>query len=299
VVNVGKQINALKENPKLIEQLIYKGKHISDYNVDNLKIDVLPSGFPSFDKMAVFKRGRGELIYVGARPSIGKSSLILQISSNMAKRGRVMYFSLEDNHEAIVTRLSAAFLNKSIDVIHHGAIARTDLIQAQEYLSQLNLIIDDAGGSGDEGGLNAFMICERARMRHSQEPLVAVFVDYIQIVKNPKQMGRSRADDVAEISAQFKALAKELGVPVIVASQLNRNSELRETKKPQLSDFKESGAIEQDADVALLIHREGVESEIIVAKNKNGPTGSVLMQYHGPQCKFVDKQSRGGAHDLD
>lgn len=291
MTNSAKLINAAKDDPTILTQLIYKGKQLANYNVDDLKIDVLPSGFPSFDKMLLFKKNRGELIFIGARPSAGKSSLLFQLATNMARKGRVMVTSLEDSHEAIATRQTAAVLNKSIDVIQHGAIDRKELLDAQEFLANLNFVIDD------EGGLNVFQICERARMQHSKEALVAVFIDYIQIIKSERK--NSRAEDVAAISSELKALAKELKLPVIVASQLNRNADQRESKKPQLSDFKESGAIEQDADVALLIHREGADAEIIVAKNKNGPTGSVLMQYKAPQCRFIDKQVGGNAHALE
>lgn len=278
--NVSEKLAAIKGDPAIIDKLLYPGKDLGDYNIENLKIDVLPSGFPSFDKMLIFKRNRGELIFIGARPSMGKSALLFNIATNIGKKGKSHVVSLEDGHEAIATRQTAAMLNVSMDLIQHGLVSNDKLQEAKTKLECINCIIDD------EGGLNVHQICDRARMQHKKAPLSALFIDYIQIIKSDRKV--SRAEDVGAISSELKALAKELRIPVVVASQLNRNSELRENKKPQLSDLKESGSLEQDADVVLLIHREGMEAEVIVAKNKNGPTGDIKMRYVPAQCKFID-----------
>lgn len=215
---------------------------------------------------------------------MGKSALLFNLATNMAKTGKSHVISLEDGHEAIATRQTAAVLNVSMSLIQHGLIHEERLKQAQEVVKGFNCVVDD------DGGLNVHQICDRARMQHKKQPLSALFIDYIQIIKSERKV--SRAEDVGAISSELKALAKELRIPVIVASQLNRNGDLRENKKPVLSDLKESGSLEQDADVVLLIHREGIEAEVIVAKNKNGPTGSVPMKYVAAQCKFVDMGRR-------
>lgn len=286
-------INEIKINPKVIDNLLYPGKQLAEYDINSLSVDVLPSGFPSFDRMLLFKRNRGELIFIGARPSMGKSALLFQIATNIARDGKSHVISLEDGHEAIATRQTSAILNMSMDIIQAGGASEEALLRAQRLLAELNCVVDT------DGGLNVHQICDRARMQHKKGKLTALFVDYIQIIKSDRKV--SRNEDIGAISCELKALAKELNIPVIVASQLNRNSELRESKKPQLSDLKESGSLEQDADVVLLIHREGFEAEVIVAKNKNGPTGSVCMGYVPAQCKFIDKQvGLGGNYgDID
>lgn len=277
----GKLINKIKDNSIEIEKLLYPGRQISEYDENDLKVDVLDSGFPSLNKYMVMKRNRGELIFIGARPSMGKSALLFQLATNVAKMGRSHVFSLEDSHEAIVTRQTAAISNISMDIIQIGAAPKHLLERAKTVMVALNCIIDD------EGGLNVYQIAERARMEHKKQNLSALFIDYIQIIRSERKI--SRAEDVAFISSELKALAKDLRIPVVVSSQLNRNADQRESKKPQLSDLKESGSLEQDADVVLLIHRDGRDAEIIVAKNKNGPTGSISMEYVGAQTRFIDR----------
>jgi replicative DNA helicase len=279
-LKIHEQINIAKKDPKALDSILYPGRQLSEYNTKDLTIDVLPSGFPSFDKMLLFKRNRGELIFIGARPSMGKSALLFNLATNIARQGKTHVISLEDGHEAIATRQTASILNVSMDLIQHGLVSSQRLEEAKAQLAQINCIVDD------EGGLNVHQICERIRMQHKKGPISAAFIDYIQIIKSERKV--SRAEDIAAISSELKALAKDLRITVVVASQLNRNADTRENKKPQLSDLKESGSLEQDADVVLLIHRNGQEAEVTVAKNKNGPTGDVKMRYIGAQCLFQD-----------
>ena len=285
MTNTSQLINKAKEDPTVLEQLLYPGKQISDYNTDDLKVEVLPTGFASLDKYMVLKRNRGELVFIGARPSMGKSALLFQMAMNVARYGKAHTFSLEDSHEAIVTRQTAILSNISMDVIQLGMAPKHVLEGAKRSMAEFNCVLDT------EGGLNVYQICERARMQHKKSALHALFIDYIQIIRSDRKI--SRAEDVAVISSELKALAKELRIPVVVSSQLNRNADQRESKKPQLSDLKESGSLEQDADVVLLIHREGRDAEVIIAKNKNGPTGSILMEYNGAQTKFIDLGIKG------
>ncbi len=292
-INPAKMMKAMKEDPAVIDQLLYPGKQLGNYNVDELKIDILHSGFKSLDDMMIFKKGRGELIFIGARPSQGKSALLVQLATNIAETGKSHLITLEDSHESIVTRQTARILNRGMDFIQRGHVPRQDLVYAQEQIQRLDMVVDDTGG------LNVYQICDRARMHHKKSPLTALFIDYIQIVKSERKV--SRVEDLAAISAELKALAKELKIPVIVASQLNRQSEFQgkdgKGRLPQLSDLRDSGSLEQDADVALLIHRKGEMADIIIAKNKNGPTGSVSMKYAGAQCRFID--TKVGYSELD
>lgn len=281
-MNIATTLNKAKENPELLEQILNPGKQLSDFNLDNLRIDILPSGFPSLDDMLLFKKGRGELVIVGARPSQGKSSLIYQLATNIAAAGKAHVISLEDEHDAIATRQIAGLINKPIDYIQRGLIPRNELEKAKSQLIKLNCVIDD------RSGLNVKQICDAVRMQNRKQHVDVVFIDYVQIIKSERKF--SRHEDIAEITGELKALAKEIKSPVVVASQLNRTSEFREGGLPQLSDLKESGSLEQDADIVLLIHRKGTEANIIVAKNKNGKTGNVAMTYALAQTRFIDRQ---------
>lgn len=269
-----------RKNP---EKLIYPGKQLSDFEPEKLKIEILPSGFPSLDTFKLLKRNRGELIIIGARPSQGKSGLGFQIATSVAEYGKSHIFSLEMDHESIVSRQASIALNKPLDAIQRGSVSNQQLAEVKASLQRLNCHVDD------QAGLNVHQICDRARMQYRRDHTDLIVVDYIQIVGYDHK--GNRAQELGQISGALKELAKELRVPVIALSQLNRNSEYREDGTPQLSDLKESGALEQDADVVLLIHRPKdtpTSAKIIIAKNRNGPTGEVDMQFAGAQARFVD-----------
>lgn len=266
-----------------LDQALYPGKQLSDFNPDELSIEVLPSGFSSFDAGMVLKKNRGELVLIGARPSHGKSALLFQLATNIAKVGKSHVFSLEMDHASVASRQIAAMTNRPIDAIQRGLHIH-EILKAKEQLSKLNFFIDD------RGGLTIEEICYCARQENKRSKTDAVFVDYIQLIRTER--GHSRANEVALVSGELKALAKELNIPVIAASQLNRNNELRENKSPQLSDLKESGALEQDADVVILLHRDQQfpqEASIHIAKNRNGPTIQLNFEYAAAQTRFLEK----------
>lgn len=266
-----------------LDEALYPGQQLSDFEPEDLVIQCIPSGFPTFDKSLVLKHNRGELVLIGARPSHGKSALLFQLATNVASIGKVHVFSLEMDKASVVTRQVAGIVNRPIDAIQMGLHTK-DVLRAREQMKNLNFVIDD------RAGLTIDEIIYEARQEHSKSRTLAIFIDYIQIIKS--ESGYSRANEVAEVSSKLKALAKELRVPVIVASQLNRNNELRENKKPMLSDLKESGSLEQDADVVILIQRNlelPKEATVIIAKNRNGPTSELLMDYAAAQTKFIDK----------
>lgn len=265
-----------------IEKVLNPVSHISDFNTDDLIIEVLPTGFPSFDENLVLKKNRGELILIGARPSHGKSAMLFQMATSIARTSKVLIFSLEMDKESIITRQISPMINRPIQAIQMG-IHKRDVENAKQDLKLLNLYIDDRSGITVED------IAYTAREENRRGKLSAIFIDYVQIIGSEK--GHSRASEVSVISAALKSLAKELRVPVIVASQLNRNGDTRENKTPQLSDLKESGALEQDADVVILLQRVPdfpKEATVIIAKNRNGPTKEIQMGYAPAQTLFID-----------
>lgn len=279
-------INEVKSNPGLIDQLIYPGKQLSDFDETKLKVDVLPSGFPSLDEKKLLKRGRGELIIIGARPGTGKSAIGFQIATYVAKYGKAHIFSLEMDHESVAARQMSVAMNRPLDFIQSGYASEDDLEEARNELKKLNCIVDD------RTGMNVNQICDAARMQNKKCKTDLIVIDYIQII-NTDNSDYSRAIALGKVSGELKNLAKELRVPVIALSQLNRQSEFREDGTPQLSDLKESGSLEQDADSVLLVHRPKdtpLVAKIIIAKNRNGPAGEVTMQFADAQCRFIDKE---------
>jgi replicative DNA helicase len=283
--NAGQIINKIKADPSYAHTLLYPGKQISDFDLQGLAVDIMKSGFPSLDKNMVFKRGRGELVIIGARPSKGKSALGFQIATNVARSDKVHVFSLEMDHDSIAARQMSVAMNRPLDYIQKGGANSTLGIEAKESLKSLNCHIDDTPG------LNVHQICERAKMQNKLGRTTLIVVDYLQLIDVE---GENRAVALGKVSYMLKSLAKELRVPVLAMCQLNRQSEFREGGRPQLSDLKESGAIEQDADVVLLIHRQDTDREnatIIIAKNRNGPTDDIAMKFAPAQCRFIDKES--------
>lgn len=281
-------MNEIKADPSIIDTLLYPGKQLADFNLDDLQIEVMPSGFSGLDRHMVLKRGCGELVLLGARPSQGKSGLGFQIATNVALYEKVHIFSLEMDHNSIAARQMAIQMNRPLDFIQGGGAGGAAGIAAQKELMRYNCVVDD------RPGLNVYQICDAARMQNKKSPTALIIIDYIQIIPTDKTDNRALA--LAKVSWELKSLAKELRIPVLVLSQLNRQSELREDGRPALSDLKESGALEQDADVVMLIHRPSdlpENANIIIAKNRNGPTGEVPLRFAPAQCRFYD--SEGGA----
>lgn len=287
----GKLMKKVQEDPSYVDQLLYPGKQLADFDRNKLRIEVIPTGFPSLDEKMILKRGRGELILIGARPGLGKSGLGFQIATNVSHHEKVHVFSIEMDHESVAARQMAILLNKNLSWIQKGGAEGSEGEKAQQSLSKCNLVIDD------RAGLNVYQICDAARMQHKKSPTSLIVIDYVQIIHMEKSDNRAMA--VAKVSWELKSLAKELRVPILALSQLNRQSEFRVGGKPQLSDLKESGALEQDADVVMLIHRPEENPQaasIIIAKNRNGATGEVYMEFAPAQCRFIDK---GSTHELD
>jgi replicative DNA helicase len=264
----------------------------------------VPTGFKDLDKMTAGLQP-GELIIIAARPSMGKTALALNIAEHVALgfEKPVALFSMEMGGEQLVTRLIASLGRLNQSDVRVGRLSDDEwnrLTIAMEKVTEAPIHIDETPA------LTPLEVRARARRLHRQHgPLGLIIVDYLQLMTVPSERGRSdenRATQVAEITRSLKALAKELHVPVVALSQLNRGLEQRTNKRPMMSDLRESGAIEQDADVILFIYREEVYdketkdkglAEIIVAKQRNGPIGEVKLTFLGPQTRFEDSARPG------
>ena len=253
------------------------------------------SGFTELDKMTAGFHP-GELTIIAARPSMGKTALSLSIAQNVAlkQKAKLAYFSVEMAKEQMMMRILASEAKISLSDIRVGRVndgAWPKLIQTAARVSEAPIYIDDTSG------ISPFEIRAKARRLKSQHGLDIIMVDYLQIM-DLKQKVESRERAVSEISRTLKAIAKELHVPVVALAQLNRGVEGRGDKRPMLSDLRESGSIEQDADVIMMIYREGYydrenpdaqeEAEIIIGKQRNGPTGVVKLKWESKFGKFSD-----------
>ena len=242
----------------------------------------LPSGFRDLDDLTSGLQP-GNLIVIAARPGVGKSSLATNIARNVAiGRHPVALFSLEMSRYEIGMRLLCSEAKVAWDRIRNKRVGPDDwsrVVQAAEVLHDVPLHIVDAGN------VNIVDIRAKARrMRTGRQGLELIIVDYLQLMSHTRRVD-NRQQEIAEISRGLKMLAKELSIPVIAVSQLNRDPERRQDKRPQLSDLRESGAIEQDADVVMFIHRDDLDpakkglADLIVAKHRNGPTGTIPLTF--------------------
>jgi replicative DNA helicase len=251
----------------------------------------IPSGFRDLDDLTSGLQA-GNLVVIAARPGVGKSSLAMNIARNVAVAGEpVTVFSLEMSRTEIGMRLLCAEARVPWDRIRSRRVGPDDWTRVVSAAGQLH---DAPLHIVDSGSVNIVDIRARARrMKTSRQGLSMIIVDYLQLMTSPgaRRMD-NRQQEVAEISRSLKLLAKELHIPVVALSQLNRNPESRDEQRPQLSDLRESGAIEQDSDVVMFIHRDDGdqehkrEAEIIIAKHRNGPTGSVRLTFEPSLTQF-------------
>ena len=259
----------------------------------------VPTGYPSLDRMLMGLR-EGQLVIIGARPAVGKTSFALNLALNAASEGyTVAFFSLEMSGKEIAQRFICAHAQVSMSNFRTGKISPQEwanIGQAAEDLSRLDILIDDTPG------ITVTEIRAKARrMLHNKEKAI-IILDYLQLVSPPAgRRAESRTVEVSEMSRALKIMAKELAVPVISLSQLSRAVESRTGKRPQLSDLRESGSIEQDADIVMFLDRSSNEQEagredrppegitrIIVAKNRSGPNGDVDLVFLAASTKFYE-----------
>ena len=258
----------------------------------------VPTGFADLDGMT---RGfqNGDLIIIAARPSMGKTSLALNVSQYVALQPdmSVGFFSLEMSREALFLRLLTAEAQIDSHELMSGNIKKKDygqISQAIETLSAMRLFVDDTVNIG------VMEMRAKARRLQAEHGLSLLVIDYIQLMTGRGRF-ENRTLELASISRSLKGLAKELNIPIVVLSQLSRAPEARSDRRPQLSDLRESGALEQDADVVVLIFREDAYkknldkqdessgiAELILAKQRNGPTGTVKLVFLDKQTRFAN-----------
>ena len=272
----------------------------------------VPTGFNDVDDLFHGFRP-GDLVILAARPGVGKTSFALNLAVNAAKRGTaVAFFSLEMSASQLTQRILCAEALVSLNKVRSGKIAEGDwgaIVDASNRLAQVEMYIDDTPGlSIMEARAKA-----RRELRHivGTEKKGLIVIDYLQLMQPPTvRRDGNRAVEVGEISRGLKVLAKEMGMPVIALSQLNRSVEMRGKKRPMLADLRESGSIEQDADIVMFIDRSMSEeeaedndrpdlnqAELQVAKHRNGPTRDITLSFSAEFTKFgdwVDDSYAGG-----
>lgn len=259
----------------------------------------LATGFMDFDKMTSGMH-EGEMIVIAARPSMGKTSLAMNIAEHVAieERMPVGVFSLEMTADSLVLRLMCSRARVNLRDIRGGFIAERDfprLTAAAGKLAAAPLYIDDTPG------LSILQLRAKARRMWQQHGIKLIVIDYLQLLHSTARRVENRQQEIADISSGVKGLAKELKIPVIVLSQLNREFEKEKNRKPRMSDLRESGAIEQDADLIGLLYKASVEEEdgtapavedeaipvnLLIAKQRNGPTGDVCMVFRKSITRF-------------
>jgi replicative DNA helicase len=257
----------------------------------------IPSGFWRLDNLTAGFQPK-ELTILGARPSIGKTAVAGNIAVHVAMSGKtVAFFSLEMPSKALIDRMCCARGQVDLQAHRHGRLSE---VQKQYYLRALAEIIDVALYIDDQPGQTAASIEAKAARLQASNGLELVVVDDLGLMAAERKGPENREQVVAAISRAMKGLAKRLNVPVILLSQLNRELYKRVDKRPILSDLRESGAIEQDADTVLFLHREEYynredpslagKGELIIAKARNGPLGTVHLHYDARTCKFESEK---------
>lgn len=271
---------------------VYDRLHL--LNTDKEATQGVPTGFSGLDAVLA-GMGKSDLILVGARPGMGKTSFALNIGTNVARQTgkKVCMFSLEMSAEQLVTRIVSSEAMIDSHKLRTGELAPEDwdsMAHTAEWLSKCDILIDDTAGITATG--------MKAKLRRVDN-LGLVIIDYLQLMQGDHR-NDNRVQEVAEISRALKLMAKELMVPIICCAQLSRGPESRTDKKPMLSDLRDSGAIEQDADVVMFLYRdeyyktdkgegdapESNIAEVIIAKNRHGSTENVKMGWIGKYTKF-------------
>jgi len=253
------------------------------------------TGFRDFDKLTHGLQ-RGDLVIVAARPAMGKTSFVLNLAANAAMRhgATVALFSLEMPSEQLVSRLLSSEARVDLGRLRGGYISDDEwprLTEAADRVSSAPIYMDDSPG------VSPMMVRAKCRRLSRRHGLDLVIIDYLQLMSGGGGRERSREQEISYISRSLKGLAKDLRVPVIALSQLNRGLESRTDKRPLMSDLRESGAIEQDADMICFIYREEVYkkdleesqrgiAELIIGKHRNGPTGTVKLKFWQNYTRF-------------
>lgn len=260
----------------------------------------IPTGFEGFDRLTSGLQ-KADLVILAARPSMGKTALALNIARNVAVESNVpcAVFSLEMSKEQLSMRMLCAEARIDTGRLRDGFFSQEDwgrITHAASVLSEAPIFIDDSAD------ISALTIRAKARRLKMEKNLGLIIIDYLQLMKSTVSAER-RDLEISDVSRSIKSLAKELDIPIIALSQLNRKLEERSDKRPQLSDLRESGALEQDADIVAFIYRDEVynreennpnrgQAEIIIAKHRNGPTGMVPLVFLKAYTRFENPADR-------
>ncbi len=278
----------LGQSMELLEQLSSRKSDVTGLATGFTDLDLRTSGLQP-----------ANLVLVAARPAMGKSSLVINIAHHVSLIGRrpVVCFSLEMSWMEIVQRLICAEARVDTTKLRNGRLTEADwtrVAAAAGRLADAPLFIDDTPS------ISMMEIRAKCRRLQQRQGLDLVVVDYIQLMSNPSRRNENRVQEVAEISRSLKILAKELNIPVLAVSQLSRQPEQQGRggdRRPRLADLRESGSLEQDADLVMFVYRDEVynqettkkgEAELIIAKHRNGPTGTVDLAFLGQYTKFAD-----------
>jgi replicative DNA helicase len=297
-----------------IKELVNKAiSKIEEYHKNQGMLTGISTGFADFDKMTTGLH-EGEMIVIAARPSVGKTSLAMNIAEHVSLEVKVPVgvFSLEMTADQLVLRMLCSRSRVNLRNIRDGFLAERDfpkLTGAAGKLAGAPLFIDDSSG------LSILQLRAKARRMWQQYGIKLFVIDYLQLLNSTSRRAENRQQEIAEISGGLKSLAKELSVPIIVLSQLNRELEKRGPgERPRLSDLRESGAIEQDADLVGLLYREtknkdgedetneveqdAIPVKLFIAKQRNGPTGDVDLTFLKSYTRF-ESAAKVSVEDAD
>jgi replicative DNA helicase len=287
--------DVVQDSIRLVEKLYDQKEPVTGVPSGLMKLDRMTAGFQASD-----------LVIVAARPSMGKTALVLGWSQfvGIYHRKPVAFFSLEMSKEQLVLRMLCSESRINNSSVRTGNLSERDfarIVDGASRISEAEIFIDDTPA------LTITELRAKARRLHRDHQLGLIVVDYLQLLRSPAY-SHSREQEISDISRSLKALAKELNVPVVALSQLNRSVESRTDKRPMMSDLRESGAIEQDADIIMFIYRDEVYNkdtpdkgvaEIIIAKQRTGPTGAVRVAFSGEYTRFdnLEESDFGGVGD--
>ncbi len=297
------------DDPQALIELVQQTYELLDKrHEEGTTLTGLSSGFHQLDEYLSGLQ-KGEMIILAARPSMGKTAFALNLAEYIAfdNHNPVAFFSLEMSKQALAQRLMSSRSGVDAQRMRRNMLGADEFRRLQEVVSETYeapMFIDDTPG------LSVLQLRAKARRLYTRHGIRAIFVDYLQLMSSPG--AESRQQEVSEISRGIKALARELNLPVICLSQLNRNPEGRADNRPLLSDLRESGSIEQDADVVMMLHREAYyhlneewraenpekinQAEVILAKQRNGPTGTVKLTFDSKTTRFEDYHAPVGGY---
>ena len=260
----------------------------------------IPTGFADLD-LKTSGLQNSDLVLIAARPSMGKTAFVLNLAQHIAVRHHytTVIFSLEMSKEQLVNRILSMESGVSSMNLRNGKLSENDwgeIVESSGVIAESSIVIDDTPGIG----INELR--SKCRKLKLEKDLKLIIIDYLQLMSGSKKNGESRQNEISEISRSLKAIARELQVPVIALSQLSRACESRPDHRPMLSDLRESGAIEQDADVVMFLYRDDYYNkdtekknvaEVIIAKQRNGPIGTVELAWIPDRTKFANLAPMG------